>query len=121
MKQRLINALQSCGFVDGETIFLQGTINPGEAYPSSFVTFWTNYTENAAHFDNAVHSVDWDFSVMFYSNDPAQVQTKPLEIAAALRAAGFIQQGKGNDLASDIDTHTGWAMDFIGTETETEI
>lgn len=120
MKQRLIDALTACGFAEGETIFLQGTINPAATYPSSFVTFWTNYTEDAAHFDNSVHSVDWHFAVIYYSEDPTLVHTKPLEIAAALRAAGFVQQGKGGDITSDKETHTGWAMDFICTENETE-
>ena len=65
---------------------------------------------------NEVVSVDWNFSVMFYSSDPALVNSKPAEISAALRAAGFIPQGKGNDIPSDRPSHTGWAMDFIYTE-----
>lgn len=116
MKQRLIDALGKCGFEEGKTIFLQGTINPDAAYPSEFVTFWTNYTENRAHYDNDAHSAGWNFSVIYYSDDPMKVNTKPLEIAAALKAAGFIQQGKGNDILSDEETHTGWAMEFACAE-----
>lgn len=116
MKQKLIDALGAVGFVDGETIFLQGTMNPEAAYPSEFVTFWTTSTESISHYDNAVDAVSWLFYVMYYSNDPAQVNTRPREIAAALNAAGFVQQGKGNDLLSDEQTHTGWAMDFVYTE-----
>lgn len=116
MKQKLINALVKCGFVEGETLFLQGTLNPEEAYPKTFVTFWTDSTDDGAHFDNKTNSVVWSFSVMLYSDDPATVNTKPDEIRTALKAAGFIPQGKGNDLLSDEPTHTGWAMDFIGVE-----
>ena len=116
MKQKLINALKSCGFVEGATMFLQGTISPDERSPETFVTFWVDSTENNGHFDNAVVAIDWAFSVMLYSNDPATVNTKPNEIRTALTAAGFIPQGKGHDIYSDEPTHTGWAMDFIFTE-----
>lgn len=116
MKQKLIDALVAVGFVEGKTLFLQGTINPEEAYPESFVTFWTDSTDNNAHFDNITTSYDWTFSVIFYSAIPALVNTKPDEIRAALKAAGFIPQGKGQDVLSDEKTHTGWAMDFVITE-----
>lgn len=116
MKRKLIDALIACGFVEGQTLFLQGTINPEEAYPKTFVTFWTDGVPDGVHFDNATGSYDWAFSVILYSNDPEIVNTKPNEIRAALKAAGFTPQGKGNDVISDEPTHTGWAMDFVITE-----
>ena len=116
MKQKLIDALNRCGFVDGETLFLQGTINLEENYPPDFVTYWTDDVPDGVHFDNETKSYDWTFSVIFYSADAALVNTKHNEIRAALKAAGFIPQGKGQDIPSDAPTHTGWAMDFIGTE-----
>lgn len=112
MKQKLITALNAFGY----PVFLQGTLNPDEAYPNTFITFWTDYTADNAHFENKTTSIDWSFSVILYSNDPEIVNTKPDEIRAALRAAGFIPQGKGQDIPSDEPTHTGWAMDFIITE-----
>lgn len=112
MKQKLITALNAFGY----PVFLQGTLNPDEAYPNTFITFWTEYTADNAHFENKTNSVDWSFSVILYSNDPEIVNTKPDEIRAALRAAGFIPQGKGQDIPSDEPTHTGWAMDFVITE-----
>lgn len=112
MKQKLITALQSFGY----PVYLQGTINPEETYPNTFITFFTDITENGTHYDNKTNSVHWSFSVILYSNDPVTVNTKPDEIRAALKAAGFIPQGKGNDVLSDEPTHTGWAMDFIITE-----
>lgn len=113
MKQTLINVLETfCP----DNVYLQGTLAESETYPETFITFWTNYTDDNQHFDDEVYSVDWNFSVMFYSIDPTLVNSKPAEISAALRAAGFIPQGKGNDLISDEPTHTGWAMDFIYTE-----
>lgn len=116
MKNKLINALVGCGFVEGKTLFLHGTMNPAEAYPQTFVTFWTDSTDDNAHFDNEATAIDWAFSVILYSASPEIVNTKHKEIRAALKAAGFIPQGKGSDAPSDEPTHTGWAMDFIITE-----
>ena len=113
MKQKLLDILDKhCP----NNVYLQGTMNPDEAYPAEFVTFWTPNTDTAAHFDNAAAAVDWSFSVIYYSNDPVKVNTKPFEIAAALKAAGFVQRGRGYDIPSDEQTHTGWAMEFVCVE-----
>ena len=113
MKQKLIDILDNhCP----NNVYLQGTMNPDAEYPADFVTFWTPATDDAAHFDNDVAAVDWTFYVIYYSSDPAQVNTKPFEIAAALKAAGFVQRGRGYDILSDEPTHTGWAMEFTCVE-----
>ena len=113
MKQTLINVLET---ICPNNVYLQGTLAADAEYPESFITFWTNYTDDNSHFDDNVYSVDWQFSVIFYSSDPALIETKAAAIRTALKNAGFIPQGKGNDIASDSPTHTGWAMDFIKTE-----
>lgn len=112
MKQKLIKTLSAFGY----PVLLQGTLNPEEAYPNTFITFFVDSTDDNGHFENKTNSVNWSFSVILYSNDPEIVNTKPDEIRAALKAVGFIPQGKGNDILSDEPTHTGWAMDFIITE-----
>ena len=113
MKQKLIDILEKhCP----QHVYLQGTMNPEEEYPAEFVTFWTPSTDDAAHYDNAVIAVDWTFYVIYYSNDPRKVNTKPFEIAAALKSAGFVPQGKGIDILSDKNSHTGWAMEFTYSE-----
>ena len=116
MKQFLIDRLKQLGFVEGKTLFLQGTLNPNDPYPDTFVTFWVDSTDDNMHFENATHSVDWSFSVILYSNDPAIVNTKPSEIYNGLKAVGFKPQGRGQDIVSDEPTHTGGAMDFVITE-----
>lgn len=116
MKQKLIDALTNCGFDEGATILLQGTLDTNEAYPAEFVTIWTDYTADNSHFDNGVKSVDWHFTVVYYTNDPALISVKPKEIINTLRAAGFVPQGKGQDIPSDEATHTGWAMEFLCVE-----
>lgn len=113
MKSLLIQVLeQFCP----NNVYLQGTLNPNEAYPESFVTFWTNYTEDNAHYDNDTTSIDWNFSVIYYSSNQSNVDSVPAQIRAALKNVGFIPQGKGNDIYSDVQSHTGWAMEFIFKE-----
>ena len=113
MKQILVDILEKfCP----KNVYLQGTMNPDKAYPKEFLTFWIPATDDATHYDNAVAAVDWTVYVIYYSNDPRKVNTKPLENAAALKAAGFVQHGRGHDVLSDEPTHTGWAMDFAYTE-----
>lgn len=113
MKQKLIDVLQKhCP----DNVYLQGTMQADAEYPAEFVTFWTPATADASHYDNAPRATKWTFAVIYYSNDPVKVNTKPRQIAADLRAAGFIPQGKGNDILSDEPTHTGWAMEFVYSE-----
>ena len=113
MKQKFIDILEKHCPND---VYLQGSMNAEEAYPDEFITFFVVQTNDLAHYDNAVHSVGWQFAVIYYSNDPTKVNTKPFQISADLKAAGFIQQGKGSDILSDEQTHTGWAMDFVCVE-----
>ena len=113
MKDLLISILETfCP----DNVYLQGTMNPDDAYPQKFITFFTTSTNDNAFYSNEVVGVDWTFSVMFYSIDPAEVNTIPAQISAALKAAGFIPQGKGNDIMCDSPLHTGWAQDFIYRE-----
>lgn len=113
MKEKLFNVLNA---ICPNNVFLQGTIDENVQYPGSFITFFTDDTDDRAFFDNEVNSIDWTFSVIFYSNDPLLIDVVPAEITAALKAQGFIPQGRGRDIPSDVPTHTGWAMDFIITE-----
>lgn len=110
MKERLIEVLERfCP----DNVYLQGTLNPEEAYPQKFITFFTSTTDDVAHFDNDVSAIEWNFAVMFYSDDPTEVNTIPAQIRTELKKAGFIPQGRGSDILSDVPTHTGWAMDFL--------
>lgn len=114
MKDLLINVLE--GFCP-DNVFLQGTLDENADYPESFITFWCYDVPEGSHYDNEANSFDWSFNVIFYSSDPLKVNTVPEEIRIALKKAGFIPQGKGNDIPSDVITHTGWAMEFIYRQT----
>lgn len=110
MKTKLIEVLESLGYIQGETLFLQGTMGEDKVYPESFVTFWVNETNAYSHYDNDEHSFNWYFDVIFYSSSALKTNTEPERIRKALKAADFVFDGKGFDIPSDEPTHTGWAM-----------
>lgn len=110
MKSLLIQTLET---ICPGNVYLQGTIASEINYPDKFITLWTDYTEDISFYDDDVNSTEWNFTVYFYTNNPAEISTIPAQIEAALKAVGFIPQGRGHDLASDVETHTGWVQEFI--------
>lgn len=117
MKELLINTLSALGY----PVILHGSMAEDAAFPDSFITFLTLDAPEAAAFDNETALTEWQYQVNFYSNDPAKVESEPKKIRAALKAAGFIPQGKGRDLPSDEPTHTGWTADYYYIENEMEV
>lgn len=113
MKRKLINILETfCP----NNVYLQGSINPADGYPSKFITFFITDSDFDSFYDNDANRIEWYVSVMFYSSDPSEVQTIPPQIVKALRKNGFIPTSAGIDVISNVQTHTGWAMDFIYPE-----
>lgn len=110
VKTKLINILETfCP----DNVYLQGTLNSEEEYPQKFVTFIITSTLLNPHYDNDIEGIDFYISVMFYSNDPNEVAEIPQDIILALKADGFIIEDGGNDVISDVQTHTGWSFDCI--------
>lgn len=94
-------------------VFLQGTLNSEAEYPQKFVTFFVSMTELNAYYDNDPNEANFYISVIFYSDNPAEIPIYAQSIMDRLYQAGFILEDAGNDVLSGIHTHTGWAMDFI--------
>ena len=103
MKSELIRLLDAFGY----PVFLQGTLNDDEDYPSSFFTFWNFETPEGEFYDNAAHLAAWGFWVYFYSDDPALVESVTKRAENALKENGWTLQGRAIDAASDVKTHTG--------------
>lgn len=118
IKSKLIETIKTLGFVEGSTLILQGTLGEDSPYPPELVTFWVQDTSDGSHYDDQATNYDWTISVIYYSDDPQKVLTVPDTIRKALKAAGFIPQGKGQDVPSDEPSHTGWQMSFVVTDYE---
>lgn len=108
----LVDTLEALGY----PVYLQGTFAEDDEYPPAFITFFTLSSDDAAHYDNESVGTAWEYQVIFYSDNPLLIASVPNEIRTALKAAGFIPQGRGRDIPSDEPTHTGWAMEFYYLE-----
>lgn len=103
MKIELINLLETFKF----PVFLQGSMTESDDYPPSFFTFWNFETPEDKHYDNAASRAVWGFWVYFYSDDPLLVDSQLETARKLLKEHGWIIDGKGEDVASDVETHTG--------------
>lgn len=112
MKAELITILKTFGY----PVFLQGSLNPNEQYPDSFFTFWNFDNPENAFYDNDPNRCVWGFWVYFYSTDPEKVEKTPEQARQALRAAGWVVEGKPNDISVDRPTHTGAFFTAFGWE-----
>ena len=110
VKQLLIDTLDETFHLP---IYLQGSLSVDDDYPAAFFTFWNNYTDDDAFFNNTESQVIWNFDLNFYSNDPVLVNTYLMQAKAALKAVGFIPDGSGHDVLSDEATHTGRGLTLL--------
>lgn len=114
MKQKLIDTLTPLGY----PVILEGSLSPKE-YPDSFITFWNFMTSNRSY-SNEDEITEYGFNVRFYSTSPTLVEDNKKLILKALKKAGFIPDGCGNDFTFSSETsHLGWSVDvYILEENE---
>ena len=109
MKQALLNVLTPFGF----PVILHGSLGADEPFPANFFTFIITGSPDKFQFDNEATKTNWTVTVNFYSSDPHNVEQYAGESREALKAAGFIPQGKGFDLISDQPGFTGWTTEYL--------
>lgn len=112
MEDNLINILSSFGY----PVYRQGSMSDDEAYPDTFITFWNTDSPDHSHYDNSEYGTVWDFNIYVYSNDPTLTYSVLTDARAALKAARWIVRGKGYDVQSDEETHTGRGLEVIFLE-----
>lgn len=99
----------------GYPVYLQGSLAEDAPYPESFFTFW-NYETTEKFYDGEPWSCTWAYDVAFYTSDPAIRISKLLEAAKELKKSGYVIDGKGEDVPSDVNTHTGRSLTVYFTE-----
>lgn len=115
MKSALIEVLDALGY----EYFLQGTYDEDKPYPDRFITFQTLDSPETAAFDNETALTAWTYQIIFYSNDPEEIDAAAELIRKAFKNAGFDIPNKGRDIISDEPSHTGWIIpEVIYTEKE---
>lgn len=119
MKSELIRLLKQFNY----PVKLQGTMNKDENYPPSFFTFYNFQSPEDMHYSNSAARAVWGFWVYFYSEDTELVDTELLEAKKILKENGWICDGCGEDVASDVKSHTGrmitvYRIDYYKEENE---
>ena len=103
MEDLLIEVLRKSGY----HVYLQGSLSENDKYPDHFYTFWNNYSESAAYYDNEEQKLIYDYDVNFYSCDSEKVYVQLRDSIQELKKHGFIISGDGYTVASDEPTHDG--------------
>lgn len=98
-------------------VYRQGSMSNDDVYPPTFITLWNSDSPDHAHYDNADYGTAWAYTVNVYSDDPATTYTLLSSIIEALKAAGWVCNGKGYDVASDEASHTGRGVECAYLET----
>lgn len=114
VKQLIIDTISELKY----PIYLQGSMSEDAVYPDTFFTFWNNGSTSTRFFDNEETATIWDFDLNVYSNEPSLVNSLLITAKEALKKVGFIIDGKGYDVMSDEDTHTGRGINVIYIEKE---
>lgn len=104
MKKYLIDMITKVN----TNVFLQGSLNDDDEYLDSFITFWNFETPESQFYDNKSNLAKWGFWVYCYSNDPKVLEQMVNDLIQLFKSDDkTILVGKGEDVASDVDTHTG--------------
>lgn len=113
MEDELITLLESLNY----PVYRQGSFSESDSYPDSFFTFWNNDSPDHSHYDNETYGTEWNFSVNFYSIDPALTYSVITDARILLKQNGWIVPSKGFDVYSDEDSHTGRGLTIFYLET----
>ena len=103
----LISLLESFTF----PVFRQGSVT--ESYPDNFFTFWESEENGNSYYDNATVDVYYQFSVYFYSTNPANTYSYIEQARSLLKQNGWTIKTRGYDVASGEQSHTGRGFDVI--------
>lgn len=116
MEDKLIEILESFGY----PAYRQGSLSDSEPYQdASFWTFINTNSPTHSFYDNQEYGTEWSYNIFFYSVDPELPYSMIQAARTALKAQGWIVNGRGTDAYSDDKTHTGRTvnitfMDFDG-------
>ena len=110
----LISLLESFTF----PVFRQGSVT--ESYPDNFFTFWESEEDGNSYYDNITVDVYYQFSVYFYSVNPANTYSYIEQARSLLKQNGWIIKTRGYDVASGEPSHTGRGFDVIYLNHETD-
>lgn len=108
VREKLFEVLER----NGLPIFLQGAMSKEAEYPDTFLTYFIPTNDDDIFADNAATHTAYTVQAAVYSNDIDKKDAVTEKIKADMKAEGFLFQ-TGGDVASDVETHTGYMQQFI--------
>lgn len=99
----------------------QGSYEEGADLPDSFFTFWNYDTPNIVFYDNEVNKKNNIWNIYFYTNDNSLLYSKLNEFIIQAKTNGFIVNGNGKDIPSDIPNYFGRYVVINDVETTNNI
>lgn len=105
MIQGFMNIIEARGL----PVYLQGTMTEQEAETlPRYYTYWNFATPDTSHYNNRPTRSTCSCWVYLYTiDDPITAQKELDGLIAALRAAGWTVEGKGEGASSGLKTHIG--------------
>ena len=92
-------------------VFRQGSVT--ENYPSDFFTFWGTEEDGNSYYDNKTVDVAYQYSINFYSINPAYTYAYIHQARNLLKQNGWTIITRGYDVDSDEQSHTGRGFDAV--------
>lgn len=108
VREQLFNILER----NGLPIFLQGSMSQEAEYPDTFLTYFIPTNDEDIFADNTATHTAYTVQAAVYSNDIDQKDALAEKIKTDMKAEGFLFQ-TGGDVASDVETHTGYMQQFV--------
>lgn len=84
--------------------------------PESYITYWGDPSTDNLNVDNKTASVDYPFTVIFYTTDWENIYSRFDELISLLEAKGYVMDGRGFDIASGLDDYSARCIEVTKTE-----
>lgn len=117
MIQTLIDLLKTLDL----NVYQQGSFTKTEDYDDHFFTFWNDDSYGTRFYDNKEIRTGWRFTIYYYATDPAVCLDMILKAKDLLIKNGWIVSGKGRDIASDSEYHSGRMIEIYFIEKNKEV
>ena len=99
----MVNIYNDLEEVTGLIAYQQGTV-PKEM-PESYVTVWNTSSLDNLNANNKTISVEYEFTVIYYTTDWKNIYTKTEEMISLLKAKGYVIDGRGFDIDSGMEDY----------------
>ena len=85
----------------------QGSYEIDEKLPDDFYTFWNASSEYDGYYGNKPTKCIWEWTIFFYTNNPANIYDGMNNFLDKAKEYGFIIKGRGRDIATDEQNYFG--------------